>query len=410
MALRSRIRPFLGLVHRWFGLFTAGFLFVAGLTGAIISWDHELDAWLNPELYHSEGGASSMSPLVLADRLEATDPRLRVTYLPLAVTEGHTLQLFVQPRIDPATGEPFVLGFDQIALDPGTGEVQGRRTWGEAGLRRENLLPFLYKLHYSLHLPEAFGFETGVLFMGLVAMVWTVDAFVALWLAFPSVGAWRKSFLFRWRDGGWKLVFDVHRSGGVWLWALLLALAVTAVSMNLGDSVMRPLVSVFSTLTPSPFDLREPAPAPIDPSLDRAAAITLARTEADRRGWTEPTGALFYAETHGLYGVGFFAPGNDHGDGGLGNAWLYFDGVTGTPAGADVPGEGTLGDIFLQAQFPVHSGRILGLWGRIGITALGIAVAALSATGVVWWARRQRWARAASSAVAFPVRPIRIPT
>ncbi|MGF6465442.1 putative iron-regulated membrane protein [Paraburkholderia youngii] len=38
-------------LHRWFGVATALFLFVAGLTGAIIAWDHELDAALNPSFY-----------------------------------------------------------------------------------------------------------------------------------------------------------------------------------------------------------------------------------------------------------------------------------------------------------------------------------------------------------------------
>ena len=42
------MRAFLVLLHRWFGLFIAVFLIIAGLTGALISWDHELDEWLNP--------------------------------------------------------------------------------------------------------------------------------------------------------------------------------------------------------------------------------------------------------------------------------------------------------------------------------------------------------------------------
>ena len=37
------MRRVLLLLHRWFGLFTALFLFVAGFTGAVIAWDHELD-------------------------------------------------------------------------------------------------------------------------------------------------------------------------------------------------------------------------------------------------------------------------------------------------------------------------------------------------------------------------------
>jgi uncharacterized iron-regulated membrane protein len=56
-----------------------------------------------------------------------------------------------------------------------------------------------------------------------------------------------------------------------------------------------------------------------------------------------------------------------------------FDGRDGTPAGGVVPGTGSADDIFLQAQFP-HSGRILGLPGRILISAMGLVVAMLSAT------------------------------
>lgn len=38
----------------------------------------------------------------------------------------------------------------------------------------------------------------------------------------------------------------------------------------------------------------------------------------------------------------------------------------------------------------MHSGRILGLPGRILISLMGLAVALLSVTGVVIWARKRR--------------------
>ena len=70
------------LLHRWFGLFIAVFLFVSGLTGAVISWDHELDEWLNPQFYHSSSTGEPQSTLALAAQVEAADPRIRVTYAP----------------------------------------------------------------------------------------------------------------------------------------------------------------------------------------------------------------------------------------------------------------------------------------------------------------------------------------
>ena len=390
------MRRTLVLMHRWAGLFTAVFLFVSGATGAVISWDHELDEWLNPRLFAARSGAASDAPrasgLQLADHLEQSDPRLRVKFVSLESEPGHTQVLGVEPRVDPATGKLYPLGFNQIAIDPVTREVQGKRFWGEPSLTRENLLPFLYKLHYSMHIPDGFGLQLGVLFMGIVAIVWTLDAFVALWISFPSWKTWRKSFAFRFREGGYKLNFDLHRSGGVWAWGLMLMLGVTAVSMNLEREVMRPLVSTFSELTPSPFSTRamRPPEDPIEPLVTREQAIASAREEAAKQGIAAPIGGVFYAEQYGVYGVGFYEAGFEHGDGGLGNPWLYVDGRTGGSAGALIPGRGSLGDIFMQAQFPLHSGRILGVPGRIGVSLLGALVAMLSVTGIVIWARKRR--------------------
>jgi uncharacterized iron-regulated membrane protein len=81
--------------------------------------------------------------------------------------------------------------------------------------------------------------------------------------------------------------------------------------------------------------------------------------------------------------------GKDHVPG-LGNAWLYFDGTTGVGVGGHVPGEGSAGDLFHQLQYPLHSGQILGLPGRIVICITGLAVTMLSITGVVIYARKRR--------------------
>jgi uncharacterized iron-regulated membrane protein len=386
------MRKILVLLHRWFGLGMALFLFQAGLTGALIAWDHEIDALLNPELYRSENppGAELLSPMRLAEIVERDDPRAQVTFLPLSVEPGDALMMSVQPRIDTATGKPHELGFDQVAVNPVTGQVQGRREWGALSLSRQQVMPFLYKLHYSLHLPVASGVELGIWLMGLVAIVWVLDAFIALWISFPNRKAWRKSFQFRFGKGGYRLNFDLHRSGGVWAWLLLLPLAVSAVSMNLNREVMRPLVSAFSPLADNPFASRTPRTEPATPALSRARAIDLGAAEANRLGLEHGPGGVFYSPEFDVYGVGFYAPGNDHGDGGLGNPWLYLDGQTGAPAGAELPGRGSAGDLFMQLQFPLHSGRILGVTGRVLITALGLVIAMLSVTGVVIWAKKRR--------------------
>lgn len=389
-------------LHRWFGLATAAFLVLAGLTGAVIAFDHELDRWLAPELYvAASGDAPAGEPLELADNLEASDRRLTVVYLPLATAPGDTLLVSVAARDDGARETEVPLEADQVAIDPATGAVQAQRLWGEPALRRAAILPFLYKLHYSLQLPATLG----TTLMGIVALVWVVDSCVALVISFPEPKLWRRSFQFSWRSGGRRLLFDLHRSGGVWGWLLLLPMAVTALSMNLESELVRPVVGWFSPVAPDPFARRIPeaSDAAAVPRVSRREAVAIARADAARRGWTAPAGAVFDAKLADLYAVGFFAPGEDHGDGGLGNPWLYVDARSGAIVAAQVPGEGSAGDLFLQAQFPVHSGRIAGFAGRVLVAALGLVVGMLPVTGVWLWSRRQfagRWARSQEGADA----------
>jgi uncharacterized iron-regulated membrane protein len=396
-------------LHRWLGLATALFLFVAGLTGAIIAWDHELDAWLNPELFEVAEDGKALPSTELARRLEAQEPRLRVRYLPLRAEPGHTLLMWIEPRIDPRSGAPYELGYDQVAVDPSTGEVRGRRSLGTVSLSRQEIIPFLYKLHYTLHLPNVGGFATGKWLMGLCAIAWLLDGFIALWISFPSWKVWRKSFAFRFKQGPHKLTFDLHRSSGVWTWALLTVIAFTAVSMNLGREVVRPAVGMLATLTPLPFD-RKVTPTRDDPKMTREQVLERARASATELGINAPLGGMLYSGTRRMYWAGFFAAGKEHGDWGLGNPRLYFDADSGELIGKSLPGQGTAGDVFIQAQFPLHSGRILGTAGRVVVSFLGLVIALLSATGVLLWARKRR-ARASREAARDPsLAPLHAPT
>jgi uncharacterized iron-regulated membrane protein len=86
----------------------------------------------------------------------------------------------------------------------------------------------------------------------------------------------------------------------------------------------------------------------------------------------------------------------------MGVKTIHVDGMDGRILGDQVPWSGTAADVFMQLQFPIHSGRIAGIPGRLLISLVGIAVALLSATGVVIWAmkraRRRRVAQRAAPA------------
>jgi uncharacterized iron-regulated membrane protein len=72
-----------------------------------------------------------------------------------------------------------------------SGDILGRRQWGACCFEPQHVIPFLYKLHYSLHLPGKWG----VRLMGMVALVWAFDCFVGAYLTWPR----RRPFLARWK-------------------------------------------------------------------------------------------------------------------------------------------------------------------------------------------------------------------
>lgn len=399
------MRAALTYLHRYAGLLIAGFLFLSGATGAIISWDHELDDLLNPHLMEAKAQGTALSPLKLADALARDHPTARVTFVPLETEAGKSYRFGVEPRVDPKTGSLYPLGYNEVFLDPATGRELGRREWGAAWpVTGENLVSFLYVLHYSLHMPTLWGIDRwGVWLMGVIAVIWTLDCFVGFGLTLPAKARnataargwwprWKPAWKIKYPASAYRINFDIHRAFSLWLWGLLFILAFTAFSLNLYREVFYPVMSTISKVTPTPFDVRAPnaLDKPIEAKITYPAVLETARAEGQRRGWTVPPGSIFYSSPWGIYGVSFFHPGGDHGAAGVGPPILYYDGVNGKFLGDRQPWKGSAADIFVQAQFPLHSGRILGLPGRILISLMGIVVAILSVTGVVIWARKRR--------------------
>ncbi len=399
-------RPLFGRLHRWVGLLLAGFLVVTGLTGAVISWDHELDELLNPHLLDAKAAGPALSSIALAKAIEARHPTVQVTYFPLAAKPGHALSFSVEPRVEPRTQRLHEETFNQVFVDPADGTELGRREWGAVWpITRETFVSFLYKLHYSLHLPELAGNDRwGVWLLGVIAILWTLDCFVGFYLTLPPArprkqaggrsfwDRWKPSWRVRWRGGAYRVNFDLHRAAGLWTWIVLFTVAFTGFSMNLYQEVFYPVMSLVSNVTPTPFDQRAPADPhhPIEPRVPLETAVSSASEEAKRRGWEEPAGSVFYSRAYGIYSISFYRPEDGHGAGGVGHRQLYVDSQDGRVLGERLPWKGTAADIFMQAQFPLHSGRILGLPGRILISLIGLVVSGLSITGVyIWWRKRR---------------------
>ncbi len=386
------VRTYLLRLHRWVGLAIAGFLIVSGITGSLIAFEHELDVWLNPRLYTVGTSGTALSPDVIAERLQARDHRVRVRYLDLAGEPGEARSAFLEPRLNPDSGKLYVLPYNQVYFDPATASVTGKRLYGAWRFDRVHLMPFIYVLHERLHLPGLWG----QWLLGGVAMLWALDCFVGFVLTLPRgrpwLVRWRTAWRVEHRAGRARFNFDLHRAGGLWLWPCLLILAVSGIALNLEHEVFEPLVETLSPISPTIFDQR----TMLSPSEANTTTfgfddmVSRAAVEATARGLSGAVSGIFYGPEYSVFGV---AIGALHGTG-LGPSWLYFDAQSGMLVDTEQPWAGTAGDVFVALQLPLHSGRIVGLPGRILICLSGIVVATLALTGVFIWLRKQRRATA----------------
>ncbi len=252
------MRALLILLHRWAGLAIAGLLIVSGVTGAIISWDHELDAFLNSHLTQVASRGPTRPPLDIAGEIERRDPCVRVTSVPLVVEAGASWNFGVEPRLDPSTQRLYEPGYNEVFVDPVTGRELGRRDWGAAWpVTQETCVSFLYILHDSLHIPEMWGTDRwGLWLLGGVALIWTADCLVGFALTLPAPRRrdvrparqrlrawwlrWKPAWRIRTSAGGYRVAFDIHRASGRWAWALLFIVAFTGVSLNLYSELFLP--------------------------------------------------------------------------------------------------------------------------------------------------------------------------
>lgn len=397
------MRGNLVVIHRYVGLVLAGFLLVAGLTGALLVWYHELDAAVNASVMRVEApaeGARPLDPLVLRERVQSAYPDAWVHYAPLHHPPGQAMRFWLEGPTDPVTGEHAELANDEIFVHPYTGEMLGARQWGAISQGWTNLLPFVYRLHYQLALGTV-----GTWTFGIIALLWTLDCFVATYLTFPArrrdkgmrsdeverrgwLARWWPSWKLRWRGGAYKLNFDLHRAGGLWPWAMLFVLAWSSVGLNL-NVVYKPMMGALFEFQRERDDLPKLEQDQPEPGISWREAVQIGERLMAREANTQNF-QVIRAERIGYDPHSATFRYTVKSDRDIAEKWggtsIWFDANTGERRAAHLPSGKAAGDTVTSWLYALHFAAVWGLPFRIFVTLMGLAVAMLSITGVyIWW-------------------------
>lgn len=395
-------RSFWVWLHRWAGLVMASFLIIVGITGSLLAFYPELEQLINPQFYPKQTLAHKLDVATLA---ELTEQRIashgQVDVIALEDNQGATLA-GVSARLD-ETGQPGELGFDQIILDPYTGEELVRRQFGAISEGMTNFMSFIYQLHYALALGSF-----GMWVLGICALIWTLDCFVGFYLTLPqrrrqststaSVHSswwqrWQPAWKIRWQSSRYKLNFDLHRTSGLWLWLVLLTFAWSAVYMNLWDTVYTWTTrTVMEYKAPwTELEKREiPLAAPkINWREAQSIAEKLMAEQADQHNFAvERVVALALNRMNGVY-VYTVRSSKEIQDK-QGSTSIYFDANSGELKLALLPSGQYSGNTVTTWLKALHMANVFGLPYRIFICVLGLVIVLLSVTGIIIWMKKRQ--------------------
>jgi uncharacterized iron-regulated membrane protein len=405
-------RQFWVLLHRYAGLFMAFFLIIIGLTGSIIVFNQELYKWFDPPPKVTPQITPMLDAYALRERAQALVPHGAVNNLTLYLKPDEPYTAWVEPRIDPATNKPYELDANMLMLDPYTGaELKREKYPGDIWpITSKNIMPLINRLHYQMALPGSIG---SYLF-GIVALVWTLDCFVSGYLTFPvsvrrrkegdtaPAKATRKSWLSRWWNPAWlmkwsgsayRINFDLHRAGGLWVWIMLLALAWSSVGFNLADEVYNPVMkAVFNMPDQYGNSLPKLAQPQLEPVLSWKEAHAIAQRQMAEHAKlngvkVQREDSLSYQADTGVF-MYMVRSDRDLIDEGA-STTLLFDGG-GKFISFSVPTGQNAGSTLNSWIFALHMAQIWGLPFRIFVTVMGMLITMLSVTGVYIWLKKRK--------------------
>lgn len=363
-APRAKARALWRRVHLALGLALGGFFVLLGLTGSLLVFYVDLDAWLHPATQAGERAPLQAFTERLRDEFPSRNGPWRLE-LPADPERPLTARYYKPVERAHRDFAPLL-----VTLEPVSAEVLRERFWGE------DLLTFVYDLHYTLLLDRPGRWMVGVLGLALLCSVSS-----GLWLWWPRHGQWRRALRVIPRDGAARAVYDLHIAGGVYGALLLLVLAVTGAVLALPEFIKPALAPLAE-----PPVLRT-TPLGSEPiSADAALAAAQTALPGGEAAWIEMP-----ADAHGAWRVSLRLPGDPGRRFPHSHVWV--DPWSGAVLHVrDARGD-RAADVFLNWMHPLHSGEAFGLTGRLLVFVAGFIPLLLALTGYMRWRQKARVAK-----------------
>lgn len=372
-AARARIRKLWLRTHLSLGLAAGLVLAIGGLTGSLLVFYLDIDAWLNPALQHPYQADPAPSYEAVFQALRASQPHRDGAWRLELPSEGRgvvTARYYKPYETSSHTFAPLI-----VSLDPHSGEILRTQFWGRT------IMTWIYDLHYTLLLDRL-----GNIVMAGIGLAGMLSLGTGIYLWWPRGGNFRAALAVRLNTSPQRRTYDLHKIAGLCLLPVVAVVFVSGVLLELPDT-FNPLISRWSALTPYPRYASN-APDGARLTLDQAIGVARRRFPHAEARWIEtPKGA------RGSFRVILRQPGEPGRRFPRTNVWI--DQYSGEVLGVRDPSSNSAGDTVLDWLHPLHGGEALGLAGRLLVLLSGLTLPLLFVTGVLR-CRQKRLARAST--------------
>jgi uncharacterized iron-regulated membrane protein len=357
-ARSSRLRRILVNIHLCIGLGIAVLIVPISLSGAVLVWHEQIEAFVNPDRYAVTQGAAQPPAALLASARASLGDGFALTAVRMPEGAGQPATVTARElRRGDRGGRPRLV---TVYLDPPTARVLATAEF------RSSLFGFLHRFHENLTVPE----YSGRAVVGWTGVGMLIMALSGIYLWWPRNAGFLRGLRYR---RGPAASYNLHHLFGFWISVPLAVVSATGIYLGFPQQG-RELLSAVAPMAPSQRGAFN-APLLASPQLDADRAASAA-----------------IAGESGAKSVAIFLPTQANGAWRVlvrrssGEATVMVDDRSG--ARSTVTPQS--GDSIAQWIRWIHEGSHSGLLWRIIVTLCGLLPTVFAVTGTMIWLRSRR--------------------
>jgi uncharacterized iron-regulated membrane protein len=376
-------------VHLYLGLIAGAIFAVVGLTGGMLVFYQEMQEVLNPELAivlpptENREKLHTLGDIVAAaEKAKPQGSRFFKVYYPRKPDVAYKFLYFVRDENQANNGDGYY-----IFVDPYTAQVKGVQLWHPKDQYwGRPLVSFIMQLHWCLLL----GKQVGGVLNGILAVLSIISLLTGLIVWWPLTGKFKQALTFKRNAGAVRFNFDLHKTIGFYSAIVLLPVLFSGIYFNLPDQV-NVLIKLFSStdrpnaFSTIPTEIHSRVPQAGQQPISASAVETIVQERY-------PAGRLWMLNAPKNPADVYTVMKNDVDEISRFTGYRDFavDQYSGEILNVYDRGTGSAGDVFLDWQWPLHSGHAFGWTGRMLVFLAGLACPVLYVTGVIRWLQKRR--------------------